>query len=105
MKNSTSATIASANRTGWMIAPPAMAMISRMIARSRSIDVSFVQVVDGYDSSGQGLCRLLGPAAGLAHVQALLLELSGDTGELLGDPLKALVASGHGNAEYVLLPA
>ena len=30
MKNNTSATIARANSTGWMIAPPAMAMMSRI---------------------------------------------------------------------------
>src|SRR3954451_21783789 len=37
MKNRMIATIASANRIGWMIAPPAMAMMSRMIPRIRSM--------------------------------------------------------------------
>src|SRR3954462_8859726 len=37
MKNRMMATIASANRIGWMIAPPAMAMMSRMIPRIRSM--------------------------------------------------------------------
>src|SRR3954454_22973731 len=37
MKNRMIATIASANRIGWMMTPPAMAMMSRMIPRIRSM--------------------------------------------------------------------
>src|SRR3954451_4714555 len=49
MKNSTSATMPSANSTGWTMAPPAMAMISRMIPRIRSTGVSFVEMRRGWN--------------------------------------------------------
>ena len=41
MKNSTMATSASAKMMGWMMTPPAMAMISRMIPRMRSMAAEY----------------------------------------------------------------
>src|SRR4051812_11005642 len=70
MKNSTRATMASANRTGWTMAPPAIAITRRMIPRISSICVHLPSV-GGSRGTARPLPRTRGLTPGHGRVRAL----------------------------------